>query len=162
MVSRSLPSSHVPGRIYNTVVANKCLIWKLCRSPTLCRYWDTIIVANNRNRVSGEVLGLSQNGSFTDMFENLCVNSLKGDLTNDTTFNHFFLIGQYLISMQIRIKGAKPIRNHCRGIIIAPSHTKLKVQSPPPHGIIAHAWGAHICCSSVCISLFQRSSRHTS
>ncbi len=31
------------------------------------------------NRVRWEVLGLSQNGAYTDLFEHLSVNSLKGD-----------------------------------------------------------------------------------
>jgi hypothetical protein len=33
------------------------------------------------------LLGLSQDGALTDFFENLSVNSLKGDLSNATTFN---------------------------------------------------------------------------
>ncbi len=57
--------------------------------------------ANNRNRVRGAVLGLSQDGASIDLFENLSVNSLKGDLSNDTTFkpplfslvNTFKLVG---------------------------------------------------------------------
>ena len=32
------------------------------------------------------VLGLSQDGACTDLFQNLSVNSLKGDLSNATTF----------------------------------------------------------------------------
>ncbi len=52
-------------------------------------------------------------------------------------------------------------RRYCRGIIIAPSHAKLKVQYPP-HGITAHAWGGPIC-SHMYIPLFsQRSTGHTS
>ncbi len=38
--------------------------------------------SNNRNTLRRVVLGLSQDG-----FENLSVNSLKGDLSNATTFN---------------------------------------------------------------------------
>ncbi len=41
-----------------------------------------------------------------------------------------------------------------------PPTPSLKYNSPP-HGITAHAWGPQICYSSVCIPLFQRSSRHT-
>jgi hypothetical protein len=40
-------------------------------------------------------------------------------------------------------------------------HAPPPFSTTPPHGITAHAWGPHICCSSVCIPLFQRSSRHT-
>jgi hypothetical protein len=38
-----LPSSQTSGRMYNTVVSIKFMIWKMCRSPTLCRYLQTII-----------------------------------------------------------------------------------------------------------------------
>jgi hypothetical protein len=56
----------------------------VCRRPKLCRYWDTII---DRKVVRQVVLGLLQDGACTDLFENLSVNSLKGDLSNPTTFN---------------------------------------------------------------------------
>ncbi len=52
--------------------------------PMLYRYWETI---NAFKWVRWEVLGLLQDGAFTDLFENLSVNSLKGDLSNATTFN---------------------------------------------------------------------------
>ncbi len=42
--------------------------------------------ANNRNRVHRAVVGISQDGACTDLFENLSVNRLKGDLSNDTIF----------------------------------------------------------------------------
>jgi hypothetical protein len=42
-----------------------------------------LLFANNR--VRGAVLGLSKDGACTDLFENLSVNSLKGDLSNITT-----------------------------------------------------------------------------
>ncbi len=41
---RFLPSSQISGMMYKTVVSIKYMMWKACRSPTLCRYWDTIIV----------------------------------------------------------------------------------------------------------------------
>jgi len=53
----------------------------MCRSPSLCRYLETIFV------LKGVVLGHSQDGACTNLFKNLCVNSLKGDLSNATTFN---------------------------------------------------------------------------
>ncbi len=48
-----------------------------------------LLFSNNRNRVRGAVLGLSQDedGACTDLFENLSVNSLKGDLSSDNKFN---------------------------------------------------------------------------
>jgi hypothetical protein len=39
--------------------------------------WKQLLFANDRNRVRGAVLGLSQDGACTDLFENLSVNSLK-------------------------------------------------------------------------------------
>jgi hypothetical protein len=46
-----------------------------------------VLFANNRNRVRWAVVGLSQDGARTDLFENLSENSLKGDQSNDTKFN---------------------------------------------------------------------------
>jgi hypothetical protein len=43
--------------------------------------------ANDINRVPRVVLDLLQDGACTDFFENLIENSLKGDLSNATTFN---------------------------------------------------------------------------
>ncbi len=57
------------------------------KTPTLYRYWETIIYFKWQNRVRWVVLGLLQDGAFTDLVENLSVNSLKGDLSNATTFN---------------------------------------------------------------------------
>ena len=54
---------------------------------------DTMSILENNNRLQivetgfrGAVLGLSQDGACTDLFENLSVNSLKEDLSNATTF----------------------------------------------------------------------------
>jgi hypothetical protein len=72
------PSSQISGRMFNTVVSVKCMMWKACRSPTL--YADIgiqLLFANNRNRVRGAVLGLSQDGACTDLFENLTVNTWR-------------------------------------------------------------------------------------
>ncbi len=109
-----------------------------------------LFIANDRNRVCWVVLGLLQDGAWTDLVENLSVNSLKGDLLNVTTFNPplFSLVNTFKLQ-----KGYKQIHNkhfsgilllNCRGIITAPSHAKLQYSTPPPHGITAHAWGAHI------------------
>ncbi len=48
--------------------------------------WKQLLFANDRKRVRRAVLGLSQDGACTDLFENLSVNSLKGDLSDATTF----------------------------------------------------------------------------
>ncbi len=45
--------------------------------------WKQLLFASDK---SGAVLGLSQDGACTDLFENLSVNSLKGDLSNVTSF----------------------------------------------------------------------------
>ncbi len=44
MESRSLPTFQISRRMYNTDVSIRCMMWKVCRSPTLCRYLKTIIV----------------------------------------------------------------------------------------------------------------------
>ncbi len=49
--------------------------------------WKKILFANNRNRIRWVVLGLSQGGACTVLFENLTENSLKGGLSNDNTDN---------------------------------------------------------------------------
>jgi hypothetical protein len=46
-----------------------------------------LLLSNDRNRVRGAVLGLSQDGASTNLFENLSENHLKGDLSNAATFN---------------------------------------------------------------------------
>ena len=46
-----------------------------------------LLISNGRNRVRWVVLGLSEDGACTDLFEKLSVKSLKGDLSNATTFN---------------------------------------------------------------------------
>jgi hypothetical protein len=48
--------------------------------------WKQLLFANDRNRVRGAVLCLSQDGACTDFFENLSVNSLKEDPSNATPF----------------------------------------------------------------------------
>ncbi len=45
--------------------------------------WKQLLFANKRNRVRWVVLGLSQDGSCTDLSENFSEDSLKGDLSND-------------------------------------------------------------------------------
>ncbi len=67
----------------------KCMMWKVCRSPTLCRYLQTIIdfKCQKQSSLSCFVLGLSEDEACTNSFENLSVNSLKGNLSNATTSN---------------------------------------------------------------------------
>jgi hypothetical protein len=49
-----------------------------------------LFISNDRNRVCWADLGLLQDGACNNLFENLRVNSLKGDLSNATTFNQLF------------------------------------------------------------------------
>jgi hypothetical protein len=85
--SRLLPSSQISGRMYNTVVSIKCMMWKACRSPTLCRYLKLIIDFKWQKHGSLRSLGLLQDGACTELFENFRENSLKGDLSNDIFVN---------------------------------------------------------------------------
>ncbi len=62
-----------------------------CEKGVAARYYSVfrkqLQFANDRNRVCGAVLGLSQDGACTNQLENFSKNSLKGDLSNDTTEN---------------------------------------------------------------------------
>jgi hypothetical protein len=59
--------------------------------------WKQLLFANDRNRVRGAVLGLSQDGACTDLFEKPQREQLKG---RPIECYHFqttsFLTGQYL------------------------------------------------------------------
>jgi hypothetical protein len=57
------------------------------KPPTLNRYWKTIIAFKLQKKVFAESFYASQDGACTDLFENLSVNNLKGDLSNATIFN---------------------------------------------------------------------------
>ncbi len=101
---RFLPSSQISGRMYSTVVSIN--VW--CEKGVAARHYANIgthiLFANNRNSVRGTVLSLSQDGACTDLFKNLSVNSLKGDLSNTTTFK------PPLFSWSIPLKaGVRPI-----------------------------------------------------
>jgi hypothetical protein len=54
------------GEVYITVFSMRSIIWKVCRSPTLCRYLETIL----DSRV---VLSLSQDGAFANPFVRVCL-----------------------------------------------------------------------------------------
>ncbi len=58
-----------------------------------------LLNANDKNRVRWIVLDLLQDGACTDFFENLSEISLKGDLSNATTFNSslFLLVDTFKI-----------------------------------------------------------------
>ncbi len=64
-------------------------VW--CEKCVAARHYSVIgkqlYFANNRNRVCGAVLCLSQDGACTNLFTNFSENSLKGYLSNDTTLN---------------------------------------------------------------------------
>jgi hypothetical protein len=62
-----------------------------CEKCVAARHYAVIckqlLNANDVNRVRGVVLDLLHDGACTDFFANLSENSLKGDLSNATTFN---------------------------------------------------------------------------
>jgi hypothetical protein len=70
------------GRIYNTVVSIKCMMYKVSEPDTIALLGRETI---DRNRVRGAVLCLSQDGACSNLCENFRENSLKRDLSNDTT-----------------------------------------------------------------------------
>jgi len=59
--------------------------------------WKQLLISNDRNRVRWVVLGLSQDGPCTDLFENFGEDRLKGDLSNDNIVNppHFSLVNTF-------------------------------------------------------------------
>jgi hypothetical protein len=71
-----------------------------------------LLFANDRNRVRGEVLGLSQDGACTDLFENFSVTSLKGYLSKATTFKPplFSLVNTFNVGRREEGVGEEP--NH--------------------------------------------------
>ncbi len=87
MKSQFLLSSQISGRMYNTVVSIKCIMWEVCRSPTLCRYWETIIDFKWHQQGSLSSFRPFTGWACTDSFENLSETSLKGYQSNDTKFN---------------------------------------------------------------------------
>ncbi len=50
-------------------------------------HWKQLLCSNNRNRLRWTILDISQDGIWTDFFEKLSKNSLKRDLSIDTTDN---------------------------------------------------------------------------
>ena len=75
--------------VHCTIPMLQLSVW--CEKCVAARHYSVIgnqlLFANNRNRVRWVVLGLSQDGACTDLFENFSENNLKGDLSNDTTDN---------------------------------------------------------------------------
>jgi hypothetical protein len=71
--------------MYNTDVSNSLHCEKCVAAGHNSVIGKQSLFANNRNRVRRVLLGLSQDGACTDLFENFSENSLKRDLPNDTT-----------------------------------------------------------------------------
>jgi hypothetical protein len=65
-----------------------------------------LLLANSRNRVRGAVLDLSQDGACTNSCENFRENSLKRDLSNDTTVNPplFSLVFKWTVTIRMQKK----------------------------------------------------------
>ncbi len=82
-----------------TIALFELNVW--CEKCVAARHYAVIckqlLISNDRNRGRWVVLGLSEDGACTDLFENLSVNSLKRGLSNGTTFNppHFSLVNTF-------------------------------------------------------------------
>jgi hypothetical protein len=65
-----------------------------------------LLLSNDRNKVRGAVLSLSQDGASTHLFENFRKNSLKRDLSTDTTANTplFSLANTFKYIFHLKIK----------------------------------------------------------
>ncbi len=76
-----------------------------------------VLISNDKNRVRKAILGLSQNGACTNLFENFCDNCLKRDLSDDTTFSPplFSLVNtlkfQFYIHFDLRCKTEQHLGN---------------------------------------------------
>ncbi len=72
-----------------TIALFQISLW--CDNGVAARLYAVIckqlLISNDRNMVHWVVLGLPQAGACTDLFENLSEISLKGELSNATTFN---------------------------------------------------------------------------
>jgi hypothetical protein len=80
---------HLKYRWGYTIALFQLSVW--CEKCVAARHYDDtgkqFFISNERNRVRWVVLGLSQDGACTDLFENFGENSLKGDLSNDSIVN---------------------------------------------------------------------------
>jgi hypothetical protein len=87
MESRLLPSSQISGKKYDTVVSVKCMMWKVCRSPTLCRYKYTINYFKWQKQGSLSSFRSLTGWGLHRFVWNLSENSLKGGLSNNNIVN---------------------------------------------------------------------------
>ena len=100
---------------------------------TMPLFAKQLLILNYRNRVRWVVLGLSEDGACTDLFENLSVNSFKGDLSNATTFNPplFSLVNIFNITEEhtewaYDPDSAKLSRQEDTALLKRPSYRKLQ------------------------------------
>ncbi len=88
----------------------------LCEKFVAARHyaviWTQLLIPNDRNRVRWVVLGLSQDGTCTALFENFRENSLKGDqslIPNSThLFSHWSIPLRAILTLES--KNCKKIR----------------------------------------------------
>jgi hypothetical protein len=151
--------------MYNAVVSNKCIMWKGRHSPSLCRYWKKILFANDRNRVRGAVLGLSQDETCTNLFENFIEHRLKRDLSNDTTvnpplFSQCFKAGQGRIVQEThRLRDTSSMGRVVQGLFVQ-GHTGRGRDNITPQKVRVRLY---ICrCAPVSSHNKERSVRHVS
>ncbi len=86
-------------------------MWKVCRSNV--HIGKQLLFAKNRNRVRGAVLGFSKDGAWTDLFENLSVNSLKRDRSNDANLTHLFSHWSIPLNIFIFLHWTQALMHHC-------------------------------------------------
>ncbi len=61
-----------------------------------------LLISNDKNRIRWAILGQSQDGVSTDVFENFSMKSLKRDQSNDTKLNPIF--SHWSIPLRLRIQ----------------------------------------------------------
>ncbi len=87
MMFRFLPSFQISGRMYNTVVSIKCMMWKVCRNPRFYRYLQTIIECKRHKQGSLSSFRPPTGWGLYRFLWRSQREYLKGDLSNITTFN---------------------------------------------------------------------------
>ncbi len=146
MESRFLPSFQTSGR--STIP-----LW--CEKGDAARHCTVIgkqlLITNDWNSLRWAVLGLSGDGACTDLFENLCVNSFKGDLLNACNFNpplfstvntfkfRYIHDAGHSLSFLTGLMTAPPLPRGCRtcrqNINRRPDRRPSRPSAPPPYSL---------------------------
>jgi hypothetical protein len=141
--SRFLPSFHLSFQL--SVWCEKCVA---ARHLSVIR--KQLLISNDRNRVRWVVLGLSEDGACTDLFENFSVNSSKGDLSNATAFNPplFLLVNtlkEGVNRRQIRLIESNAKCRHLKKFICKGTLRQVFIcQRPPPLLVFFWGWSRNV------------------